>query len=331
MSKTVTIKSNMDYGDFNSLNLENELKKLNISNIPCPVAEISYGTPPASSFPPSFENGTPQSNANEEQRKLFIGSISITTTGEELKNHFSKFGEVERININYDFKNGQTQGYAYVVFKNKNVVQKVLSSGDCIFDYSNNKQDERKKIKARKSKSSQSDPVVHVSKTNGVKNSKKPGKGDNVPSSDNNSNEHSNDETKQSDTVNDTKSASTRKRKRNKAKAAKQYVLVENIIHLTEKDIVSFFAKYNVDIYYPVEEDTTNKDYCILMTNDKTQSDAILKINRPIINGIRLRINPMRNMPEDFLTVKNRDIDDFKLFHGDVENGEVVLEPIVNQ
>lgn len=328
MPKTVTIKSNMNIDDTTSLNLENELKKLNLSNIPCPVAEISYATHPAS----SLETGA-QPNVDEEKRKLFIGSISLTTTGEELKNHFSKYGEVERVNINYDFKNGQTQGYAFVVFKNKNVVEKVLASGDSIFDYSNNKQiEERKKIKPRKSKTNQNDAVVNGAKTNGVKNSKKPGKGENVPQSEDNSNEHSNDETKQNDDIanDNNKSANTRKRKRNKAKAGKQYVLVENIIHLIEKDVSTFFTKYNVDIYYPVDDDNSNKDYCILSTNDKTQSDAILKISRPIINGIKLRINPMRNMPDDYLSVKNRDIEDFKLFHGDDENGEVVLEPIAN-
>ncbi|KAI5718448.1 hypothetical protein M8J77_021386 [Diaphorina citri] len=335
MSKTVTIKSNFNYEDMNSINLEDELKKLNLSNVPCPVAEISYATQTPSL--PTMENGSTQTCSNEEQRKLFIGSISLNTTGQELKNHFSKYGEVERININFDFKSGQTQGYAYVVFKNKNIIQKVLASGDNIFDYSNNKQEieDRKKIKARKNKnSSQSEAVVSGPKTNGIKHCKKSGKVDQtgVPKEENNSNGHSNDENKQCDISNDVnKTSNSRKRKKNKAKPSKQYILVENIIHLNEKDLATFFAKYNVDIYYPLDElSSTNKDYCIVMTNDKTQSDAILKISRPIINGIRLRIHPMRNMPEDFLSVKNRDIEDFKLFYGDSANGEVVLEPIVN-
>uniref|UniRef100_A0A8D8WI81 RNA-binding protein squid n=1 Tax=Cacopsylla melanoneura TaxID=428564 RepID=A0A8D8WI81_9HEMI len=314
MSKTVNIKANYT---FNSLNpLEAELAKLNLTNVPCPVAEISY-VPTL----PMMENGSTQTDSSEEQRKLFIGSISLTTTGDELKNHFSKYGEVERININFDFKSGQTQGYAYVVFKNKNVVEKVLSSGDSIFDYSSNKNviEERKKIKARKSKTSLSEAAAN-GKMNGAKGLKKGEKEESA--------EDSNDEGKQCDNSDNAKKQS-RKRKRNKAKASKQYILVENIIHLNEKDVASFFAKFNIDLYYPIDDQaSSNKDYCIVMTNDKTQSDAILKITRPIINGIKLRINPMRNMPDDYLNVKNRDIEDFKLFYGDIESGEVVLEPI---
>lgn len=295
MSKTVKIKSNFNFNDLNPLELD--LQKLNLSSA-CPIAEISYA--------PSQPNGVSPGDSSEEQRKLFIGSINLTTTGEELINHFSKYGEVERININYDFKSGQTQGYAFVVFKNKNIVQKVLASGDSIFDYSSNKTviEERKKIKARKNKNIKSGAV----ETNGA----------NVEDND----------FKTCDIEDDAKKCQARKRKRNKAKAGKQYLLVENIIHLNETDISNFFAKYIVDLYYPVDQDGSNKDYCILSTNDKTQSDAILKISRPIINGIKLRIHPMRNMPDDYLLTKNRDIEDFKLFYGDSENGEVVLEPV---
>ncbi|CAG0917559.1 unnamed protein product [Notodromas monacha] len=85
----------------------------------------------------------------DDERKLFIGGLSWETTEANLKEFFSKFGEVDNVNLKTDPNTGRSRGFAFVVFKSSESVEGVLSSGDLTIQ---NKKVEAKRAKARQGK-----------------------------------------------------------------------------------------------------------------------------------------------------------------------------------
>ncbi|XP_052865969.1 RNA-binding protein squid-like isoform X5 [Anopheles cruzii] len=69
-----------------------------------------------------------------------------TREDEELKEHFSAFGEIETINVKTDPNTGRSRGFAFIVYKNADSIEKVVSAGDHVI---NNKKVDPKKAKAR--------------------------------------------------------------------------------------------------------------------------------------------------------------------------------------
>ena len=58
---------------------------------------------------------------------LFIGGIKPNTTRANLYLHFMKFGEILEINLKMNQKTNCNKGYAFLVFKDPETIQKVLS------------------------------------------------------------------------------------------------------------------------------------------------------------------------------------------------------------
>lgn len=68
---------------------------------------------------------------------------------EELRDHFSAYGEIESINVKTDPNTGRSRGFAFIVFKAPDSIDKVMSAGDHTI---NNKKVDPKKAKARHGK-----------------------------------------------------------------------------------------------------------------------------------------------------------------------------------
>lgn len=68
---------------------------------------------------------------------------------EELREHFSKFGEIESINVKTDPQTGRSRGFAFIVFASTDAIDKVNEAGEHVI---NNKKVDPKKAKARHGK-----------------------------------------------------------------------------------------------------------------------------------------------------------------------------------
>ncbi len=52
-----------------------------------------------------------------ERKKLFVGGLPWKTTEKELKEAFSKFGEVEDVKVIRDKRTGKSKGFGFVTFE----------------------------------------------------------------------------------------------------------------------------------------------------------------------------------------------------------------------
>lgn len=71
-----------------------------------------------------------KSNEPNEDRKLFIGGLSWETRENHLKEYFGKFGAVEKVELKLDAMTGRSRGFAFVVYEDKEPIQKVMDAGD---------------------------------------------------------------------------------------------------------------------------------------------------------------------------------------------------------
>uniref|UniRef100_A0A1B6G3J6 RRM domain-containing protein n=1 Tax=Cuerna arida TaxID=1464854 RepID=A0A1B6G3J6_9HEMI len=100
------------------------------------------------------QNGTGENNAStgpgrDDDRKLFVGGLSWETSEKELRDHFGTYGEIENVNVKTDPNTGRSRGFAFIVFKAAEAIDKVLAASDHII---NNKKIDPKKAKARHGK-----------------------------------------------------------------------------------------------------------------------------------------------------------------------------------
>jgi len=63
----------------------------------------------------------------DDERKLFVGQLSSDITKEDLQKYFSKFGSIEDVTIKYDVPGGRARGFAFILFDEKESIQKVLN------------------------------------------------------------------------------------------------------------------------------------------------------------------------------------------------------------
>ena len=62
----------------------------------------------------------------DDERKLFVGQLSSDISKEDLQKYFSKFGSIEDVTIKYDVPGGRARGFAFILFDQKESIQKVL-------------------------------------------------------------------------------------------------------------------------------------------------------------------------------------------------------------
>lgn len=71
------------------------------------------------------------------------------TTDKELRDHFGTYGEIDSINVKTDPNTGRSRGFAFIVFKNPESIDKVMAAGEHTI---NEKKVDPKKAKARHGK-----------------------------------------------------------------------------------------------------------------------------------------------------------------------------------
>lgn len=92
---------------------------------------------------------TDSAPVRDDDRKLFVGGLSWETSDKELKEHFGQYGEIESINVKTDPNTGRSRGFAFIVYKSADSIDKVVAAGDHVI---NNKKVDPKKAKARHGK-----------------------------------------------------------------------------------------------------------------------------------------------------------------------------------
>jgi len=66
---------------------------------------------------------------DDEDRKLFLGGLSWETTEDDVRNHFSKYGQVESVSIKYDAMTHNPRGFGFITFSTASVIDAILSDG----------------------------------------------------------------------------------------------------------------------------------------------------------------------------------------------------------
>ncbi|XP_052424099.1 heterogeneous nuclear ribonucleoprotein D0 isoform X2 [Carassius gibelio] len=89
------------------------------------------------------------SKNEEDEGKMFVGGLSWDTTKKDLKDYFSKFGEVVDCTLKLDPLTGRSRGFGFVLFKEADSVDKVITQKEHKL---NGKAIDPKKAKAMKSK-----------------------------------------------------------------------------------------------------------------------------------------------------------------------------------
>ena len=79
-------------------------------------------------------NGTMDTSErqNDDDRKLFAGGLAQEATEKDITDYFSKFGEVVSVNLKMDQMTGRSRGFAFVVFKDVETLNKVLQEEHAI-------------------------------------------------------------------------------------------------------------------------------------------------------------------------------------------------------
>lgn len=64
---------------------------------------------------------------DEEDRKIFAGGLTQDCTQDDLKDYFTQFGELERVQLKMDPLTGRSRGFAFIVFKELESMENVVS------------------------------------------------------------------------------------------------------------------------------------------------------------------------------------------------------------
>lgn len=61
-----------------------------------------------------------------QKQNLFVGSLSFSTTDDELKDFFGQIGEVERAKVATDRESGRSRGFGFVTYVDEANNQKAI-------------------------------------------------------------------------------------------------------------------------------------------------------------------------------------------------------------
>ena len=68
-------------------------------------------------------------------RKMFVGGLHPSLNVDSLKNYFSQFGKIDKAIIMKDKITGRSRGFGFIIFSEKETIDKILSHTNCHFLY----------------------------------------------------------------------------------------------------------------------------------------------------------------------------------------------------
>jgi len=94
-------------------------------------------------------NGSAIKPGQEEDKKLFVGGLTLETTEKELQDYFGQFGAIQNVTIKVNPQTGKSKGFAFVLFGSADTVDQVLAQKEHVI---NGKTVDAKKAKAKPGK-----------------------------------------------------------------------------------------------------------------------------------------------------------------------------------
>jgi len=82
---------------------------------------MSYDTPAVNGQKEEGDAG------DEDERKVFVGGLSWQSSDKDLRKYFEKFGAIEKVTLKTDAMTGESRGFGFILYEDKESVEGVLA------------------------------------------------------------------------------------------------------------------------------------------------------------------------------------------------------------